>query len=116
MRTVLVADDHDDTRQLWRAMLEHAGWRVIEAARGDVALDLALTQQPDVLLLDLMMPGLSGTEVLRRVRGSGLRTPAILVTAALVREADPEFAAMLMKPVALDDIVAAVTRAADADA
>jgi DNA-binding response OmpR family regulator len=62
-RTVLVVDDHAPLRTLCRLSLEPAGFRVVEAADGDEALTAIAAEHPDVILLDIMMPRLSGWKV-----------------------------------------------------
>lgn len=61
--TVLVVDDHAPLRTLCRLNLEPAGFRVVEAADGDEALAAVSADRPDVILLDIMMPRLSGWKV-----------------------------------------------------
>jgi DNA-binding response OmpR family regulator len=63
MTTVLVVDDEAPIRLLCRVNLEAEGMKVIEAADGDMGLELARAHHPDVVLLDVMMPGRSGWEV-----------------------------------------------------
>jgi DNA-binding response OmpR family regulator len=63
MTTVLVVDDEAPIRLLCRVNLEAEGMTVLEAADGDKGLELARTELPDVILLDVMMPGRSGWEV-----------------------------------------------------
>jgi len=65
---VLVVDDHEDSRVIARVVLEAAGFRVCEASCGVEALDAATELQPDVVLLDLILPGIDGWEVARRLR------------------------------------------------
>src|SRR5438093_669639 len=62
-RTVLVVDDHAPLRTLCRLNLEPAGFRVVEAADGDEALAAVAADRPDAILLDIMMPRLSGWKV-----------------------------------------------------
>lgn len=62
-RTVLVVDDDAPLRVLCRATLDEAGFRVLEAADGDEALELIARDRPDLILLDVMMPRLSGWAV-----------------------------------------------------
>jgi DNA-binding response OmpR family regulator len=66
--TVLVVDDEAGIVRVVRAYLEKEGFRVLEAADGPSALDLARADPPDVVVLDVMLPGLDGLEVLRRLR------------------------------------------------
>jgi two-component system, OmpR family, alkaline phosphatase synthesis response regulator PhoP len=67
--TVLVVDDEQRLRDLVRHYLEREGFSVVSAADGHAALDLARAHEPDVVVLDLMLPGLDGLEVCRRLRG-----------------------------------------------
>lgn len=109
MRTILVADDHDDTREIIRLVLELDGWRVVEANNGLTAIERALAEAPDLLLLDEMMPGATGSEVLRYLRTLGLRVPALLVTATCnAPTMDPGFAAVVHKPFAVERLQAVV--------
>jgi DNA-binding response OmpR family regulator len=62
-KTVLVVDDDRPLRTLCRASLEEAGFRVLEAADGEQALASVRDERPDLILLDIMMPGISGWEV-----------------------------------------------------
>jgi two-component system phosphate regulon response regulator PhoB len=82
-RTVLVCDDEAVLRKLVRATLEGAEYAVVEAADGDEAVALARTSGPDVVLLDLMMPGRSGTDVLADLRRDPATAdvPVIVLTA-----------------------------------
>ena len=70
MTRVLVVDDELLTRQLVRTVLEANDYEVLEAADGATALDLVASQHPDLVLLDVAMPGIDGIEVCRRVNGS----------------------------------------------
>src|SRR6185503_892591 len=62
---ILVIDDEQDTLNLIRLSLEPAGFRVIRTTRPEEGLALALREEPDMLVLDLMMPNLDGMELLR---------------------------------------------------
>src|SRR6266508_2709461 len=66
--TILVVDDEQRLRDLVRDYLEHEGFNVLAAADGLVALDLARQNRPDVVVLDLMLPGMDGLEVCRQLR------------------------------------------------
>jgi two-component system response regulator MtrA len=82
---ILVADDDADVRELVVFRLEHAGYDVITAADGEEAVALALEREPDLCIVDVMMPKLDGLEVTERLRGApGLReTPILLLTASV---------------------------------
>jgi CheY-like chemotaxis protein len=76
--TVLVVDDVEDTRSLYRHYFEYQGARVFTAADGMAALDLAVAEQPDVIVLDLAMPRMTGWDVLGALKNDA-RTHAIPV-------------------------------------
>jgi DNA-binding response OmpR family regulator len=79
--TVLVIDDEAPIRLLCKVNLEAEGMNVLEAADGTTGLAVSRTDPPDVVLLDVMMPGLDGLAVLRRLRDAGQRVPVIMLTA-----------------------------------
>jgi len=85
---VLVVDDHEDSRIIARLVLEAAGFRVREAANGAMGLNLATALDPDVILLDLILPGVDGWEVARRLRcdPSTANIGIIAVTALALRD------------------------------
>lgn len=89
---VLVVDDEPDVRLTLRTMLEDRDWVVDEVADGESALAYCERRQPDAVLLDHKMPGVSGMEVARTMRGNGVRSPIILysayLTPSLIREAE----------------------------
>jgi signal transduction histidine kinase/CheY-like chemotaxis protein len=81
-RRLLIADDDADSLGLLRHVLQPLGFDLLEATRGDDALELALHQQPDLVLLDISMPGLSGWEVAKLLRDRGLQElPVVMVSA-----------------------------------
>ncbi len=81
--TVLVVEDERDIADLVRYHVEKAGMRVVHAADGGAALRLARAELPDVVILDLMLPGLDGLEVCRQLRRDAAtrRLPIIMLTA-----------------------------------
>ncbi|HKN96938.1 MAG TPA: response regulator transcription factor [Pseudonocardiaceae bacterium] len=80
MRRVLVVDDDDNVRDVVRRYLEHAGYQVAAAETGEDALRLAGEAPPDLVVLDLMLPGIDGFEVCRRLRQRGA-VPVVMLTA-----------------------------------
>jgi CheY-like chemotaxis protein len=85
---VLVVDDVADTRRLMRRVLERADIRVTEAASGEDAIEAIARDRPDLVVLDLRLPGISGLEVARWVRGSsdpGIARTVLLACSASVQ-------------------------------
>jgi two-component system phosphate regulon response regulator PhoB len=87
--TVLVIDDEKDLIELVRYNLEKAGFEVIGARDGKAGIEIATQHGPDVIVLDVMMPGMDGLEVAKRLRAQDRtsRTPLIMLTAK-AEEAD----------------------------
>jgi two-component system OmpR family response regulator len=116
----LVVDDDPDTRLRIRAILRAAGWRVYEAADAERGLNLAREYVPDVILLDLALPRMSGLEMLRELkstRWADQPTPVVVVSAfaMLMRLHDLRLAdATVQKPFAsrelLDQLACALGR------
>ena len=79
-RTILVVDDEPRIVELARDYLEHAGFRVITTNDGRAALDVARHHRPDLIVLDLDLPGLDGLDVTRELRRDG-SLPIVMVTA-----------------------------------
>ncbi len=88
MPTILVADDDQLLRAIIRERLERAGHEVLEAGDGIAALELAMDERPDGLLLDVMMPLARGLEVVREVRRQDGWNPAIVMISARTRFTD----------------------------
>jgi CheY-like chemotaxis protein len=106
---VLVVDDESNMRFLIRMILERAGYEVVEAAHGAAALDRVKESRPDMMVTDLMMPVMSGRELVERLRADPetASLPIIVVSAnssSVATAAD----AVLGKPFDPDALVAAV--------
>jgi CheY-like chemotaxis protein len=80
---ILVADDDSRNRKLLETLLRADGYLVASVGSGQATLDAVATDRPDLILLDLMMPGMDGFEVVRRLKGDeGARDiPIVMVTA-----------------------------------
>ena len=83
MSLVLVVDDNPDSLRIVESILKGSGYDVVAATSGQEALDAIDAKQPAVILLDVMMPGMSGLEVLEKLRAQPKngRIPVILLTA-----------------------------------
>lgn len=81
MKKVLVADDTKNIRNLLTTCLELEGYEVVQANDGMKALEILLNSKVDLIFLDIKMPQISGTEVLRQIREKGISTPVIIMTA-----------------------------------
>ena len=77
---ILIVDDSDQNRRLARKVLQFAGFRTLEATGGIEGLSLAVEHRPDLVLMDIRMPDMQGTEVLQRLREDE-RTATIPVVA-----------------------------------
>jgi len=119
---VLVADDDPSVRLLCRVNLEADEIRVVEASDGVTAVERCLADPPDVLLLDVMMPALSGWEVAARLRRDdpAHELPIIFLTALTTEEAERRvetyggsYLAKPFDPLDLPRLVRAVARATD---
>ena len=85
---VLVVEDNALNLKLVRDVLQHAGYDVVEAATGELGVASAASEPPDLVLLDLQLPGIDGHETLRRLRAGVLpdRVPVVAVTALAMAE------------------------------
>ena len=116
--TVLVVDDDDDARAALATILAAEGFHAVTAADGETALDRVVSEQPAVVLLDRIMPGLDGIETLRRLKAIAPEVPAIIVTgygdtSSAVQAMKLGAYDYLTKPLQIDQILIAVRRAAE---
>lgn len=81
MKTVLVVDDEKHIRELYRSELEDEGYGVVLAASGKEALEVVEQRSPDLIVLDIQMPGMDGIETLEKLLGQDRCIPIILNTA-----------------------------------
>lgn len=118
MTMILIVDDTASNAKLARTVLESAGYRCLEANDGQSGIDLAQRERPDLVLMDVRLPGMSGIDATRKLKtGAATRSiPVIALTAhALKDERDAILAAgcdgYLAKPYRVDDLLQAVKRA-----
>jgi two-component system OmpR family response regulator len=110
---LLVVDDEPNIVELLSASLRFAGFEVATAASGLEAVGLARTFRPDLLVLDVMMPGLDGFGVVRRLRQEGDRTPVLFLTAKDATEDKVQGLTLggddyVTKPFSLEEVVARI--------
>lgn len=109
---ILVVEDEDRIRQFLQRGLTFEGYRVDIAADGEDALEIARDTPPDLVLLDIMLPGIDGIEVCRRLRAAG-EVPILMLTAKEAIEdrvagLDAGADDYLVKPFAFDELMARV--------
>ena len=108
-RLVLVIDDEEDARLLLARMIEDFGYRVVPAGSGEEGLRLARSVRPDAITLDLIMPGMDGWSVLRRLKEdpelAAIPTVVVSVVAAEQRGAVLGAVDVLQKPVAREELM-----------
>jgi DNA-binding response OmpR family regulator len=100
MQTILVIDDDESLRDTIGVMLEQDGFRAVQAGDGREGFEMALSLKPDLMLVDLRLPRMSGTEICKQLRAAGVTTP-IIVLSALGDEIDK----VLLLEIGADDYV-----------
>jgi CheY-like chemotaxis protein len=112
MKRVLIVDDNDEGRVVLAETLRMEGYEVFEARNGREALEVLQNIDPCVVVLDLVMPGISGEEVLATLRRSGrLEKLRVVVLTGLERDIDvPGAYLVLPKPFALHQLVSHLER------
>jgi two-component system, cell cycle response regulator DivK len=88
-KRILVVEDHEDNRQILRDLLGNAGYHMIEAETGEDGLAAAAAQQPDLILMDIQLPGIDGYETTRRLKADpALRAVPIIVVTSYALSGD----------------------------
>src|SRR5215471_12453028 len=110
---ILLVDDDSHITNALRRTLAYEGYQVSTAANGEGALSIVRTRSPDLVILDLMLPGIDGFEVCRRLRNAGDDLPVLMLTARDAvsdRVAGLEIGAddYLIKPFATEELLARV--------
>lgn len=115
--TVLLVDDYPDALDVWEIFLTAAGCQVMTAGDGARALTLAKSERPDVIVMDLQMPGLSGPSVAAALReeSTTAHIPLIAVTGRRIEPAEARdlgFVSLIVKPCEPDALLAEIRRVA----
>ncbi|MFY8027418.1 MAG: response regulator transcription factor [Aquiluna sp.] len=111
---VLVVDDEPNIRDLLSASLRFQGHQVLTAANGNEAINKIVDNQPDVVLLDVMLPDISGFGVTKKIRSLGIETPILFLTAR--DDTEDKVTGLTVggddyvtKPFSLDEIIARIS-------
>ena len=117
MSTVLIVEDNDKNMKLARDVLQAKGYQTLEALTGEEGVKLAKEKQPDLVLMDIQLPGINGIEAFRQIRGDAKTRgiPVVALTASVTptdRSAinAAGFDAFLSKPINLKEFVETVRR------
>lgn len=112
MPKILVIEDESNIQKLAKANLTASGYQVLVAANGEKGLELAELEHPNLILLDLRLPGMSGWDVLMFLKTSRKlqKIPVIIMTATVPQNQEYKFASMrtagyLEKPFSVDDLL-----------
>ena len=120
MRTVLVVDDEFGVAEVLESILQDEGYRVLTAINGRQGLDRAAETQPDLIMLDVMMPIMGGAAMLAALRTDGrfAQEPVILMSSlddTTARESCSGFQAFLRKPFRIAELLALLDQVAPAE-
>ena len=117
MNTVLIVEDNEKNMKLARDVLQAKGYRTLEAVSGEEGVKLALEQKPDLVLMDIQLPGINGIEAFKQIRGNaGTQGIPVIALTASVTPTDRSaitaagFDAFLGKPINLKEFLDTVRR------
>lgn len=115
MAKIMVIDDSAYARHILKNALEKGGFEVVEASNGPEALEQIPTQQPNLVTMDLLMPGMQGQELLQHIKTSYPELRVIVVTADIQEDTRRELLEagadeFINKPVSAEALLEAVTR------
>ena len=117
MSTILIVEDNEKNMKLVRDIVRHNGHATLEALTGEEGVQLAIDHRPDLILMDIQLPGIDGIEALRRIRAQPLldAVPVIAVSASVMPDDQRHivgsgFDAFVPKPISLKPFVAVVER------
>jgi CheY-like chemotaxis protein len=109
-QTVLIVEDDEDLRRMFRTALALDGFDVLEAGDGFEALQRIDSHPPDLVVLDLMLPGVSGVVVYQEIAAHAVtrNIPVVVITGSAMVEGELDVACFLRKPISPDRLVEAV--------
>jgi len=115
MSTILIVEDNEQNMKLARDVLRAKGYETLEAVTGEAGVQLAKERKPDLVLMDIQLPGINGMEALRQIRAEPplARTPVIAFTASVTPTDRSQisaagFDAFLSKPINLKEFLAVI--------
>jgi len=115
MATILIVEDNEKNMKLARDILQAKGYATLEAVTGEEGVRLARESRPDLILMDIQLPGINGIEALRQLRADAATSsiPVIAVTASVMvsdrrQITDAGFDGYVGKPISLKEFLAAV--------
>jgi two-component system cell cycle response regulator DivK len=118
MSTILVVEDNERNMKLVRDILAHHGHRVLEAATGTDGVRLAVSDRPDLILMDIQLPDISGVTALQRIRAHAAldAVPVLAVSASVMPDEQQRivasgFDAFVAKPISIKSFLATVNEA-----
>ena len=80
MHTILIVEDDDELLNGLHMILTRAGYRVLRTSQGEEGLDIAVQEKPSLIILDAVLPGISGSDVCRELREKGVRVPIVMMS------------------------------------
>ena len=117
MKTVLIVEDNEKNMKLVRDILQHKGHATLVATTGEEGVRLAVENHPDLVLMDIQLPGIDGITALRRIREHAAldAVPVLAISASVMPNEQHHivssgFDAFLMKPISLKPFLATVER------
>ena len=115
MSTILIVEDNEKNMKLVRDLLAHRGHRVLEAVTGEDGVRLARSERPDLVLMDIQLPDIPGTEALARIRADAslAAVPVLAVSASVMPDEQQRIVAsgfdgFIAKPLSIKPFLAAV--------
>jgi len=115
MNLILIVEDNEKNMKLVRDVLQAKGYATVEAVTGEDGVRLAAERKPDLILMDIQLPGISGIEALRRLRANAetAAIPAVAVTASVMQQdrnqiTEAGFDGYIVKPINLREFLETV--------